>query len=99
MGRFNFVSNLKRNLFGARLGAGGGEAVAIQLSWTDNASDETGYTIERSTNGVSYSVIDTIAADSESYEDNVPAGATYYYRVRANNANGGSYSNVDSVEV
>lgn len=97
MSRHRLRSSLKHWLQLAAPGGGGG--VLLRLTWTDNASDETGYTIERSTDGVSYAAIDSVAANTETYDNNVSPGATYYYRVRANNANGGSYSNVDSVTV
>lgn len=62
----------------------------------DNADNETGFKIERSkrTNG-SFAEITTVASDVTSYSDtSVSKGTTYYYRVRATNADGDSaYSN------
>jgi len=56
----------------------------IDLEWTDNASNEEGYSIERSTDGVNFTEIDTVVADEESYSDTTcTEGNTYYYRVRA----------------
>jgi hypothetical protein len=68
----------------------------IDLAWTDNATDETGFSIERSTDGVNYDEIDTVAANAVSYQDVTVLGNTkYYYRVRAFNITGYSlYSNV-----
>lgn len=69
----------------------------INLSWTDNSSDETGFKIERSPNGSSGWVqIDTVGANVTTYPDTgLPPSTTRYYRVRAYNANGDSgYSNV-----
>lgn len=82
----------------------------IDLSWTDNASDETGYKIQRSNDvsPLSFTTIDTIAANSTSYTDDgsdlspagLSSGTTYYYRVIATNANGDSApSNVDSATI
>ena len=71
-------------------------ATRIDLSWTDNASDETGFKIERSKrNNGSFAQIATVGQDAPSYSDTtVRKGTTYYYRVRATNANGDSaYSN------
>lgn len=64
----------------------------IDLSWNDNALNETGYTIERSDgNNSSYTVLNTIAADATSYSDNtVSAENGYFYRVIANGASGDS---------
>lgn len=59
----------------------------IQLSWTDNAPDETGYSIERCQgNGCAdFSEIAAIAADSTSHIDSagVLPSTIYCYRVRA----------------
>ncbi len=71
----------------------------IDLSWTDNASDEmseTSFKIERSTrNNGSFAEIATVDQDVTSYSDTtVRKNTTYYYRVRAANASGDSaYSN------
>ena len=66
------------------------------MSWTDNAGEETGFKIERSTrDNSSFAEIATVGADVTSYSDTtVRKGTTYYYRVRATNASGDSaYSN------
>ncbi len=71
--------------------------VQINLSWTDNASNETAYAVERklSTSGT-YTQIASTSANTVSYNDStVASGATYNYRVRGYNSSGyGSYSNV-----
>ncbi len=69
---------------------------AINLAWTDNASDETGFKIERKTGvGGTYAQIGTAGANATTFPDSgLAASTTYYYRVRANNAFGDSgYSN------
>jgi hypothetical protein len=66
--------------------AGLGATVAgttITLDWDDESSAESGYQIERSTDGVSYSLIHTTAANVQTYADTGLAAGTYYYRVRA----------------
>jgi titin len=71
----------------------------IDLSWTDNSSDETGFKIERKTGaGGTYAQIDTLGAGVTTYESTGLSGDTeYYYRVRAYNAGGDSaYSNEDN---
>jgi hypothetical protein len=70
----------------------------IDLTWTDNASDEDGFKIEHSLDGVNFTQIDTVAADEESYNDTACSpGTLYYYRVRAYNGAGDSgYTNIVS---
>ena len=67
----------------------------INLSWTDNSSDETGFKIERKIEGGSFLEITTVAANSTSDSDTgLAASSSYTYRVRAYNGNGDSdYSN------
>jgi hypothetical protein len=56
----------------------------LSLSWSDNSTDENGFHIERSLDGVVFSQIDTVAADVVSYDDTTLTGETlYYYRVCA----------------
>lgn len=71
---------------------------SISLAWTDNASNETGYQIERSSDGVSFAVLASVAANITTYANSgLPNNATYYYRVRAFNGAGNSgYSGVVS---
>ena len=66
------------------------------LTWTDNATDESGYHVERSADGVSFSLVVTLSAESTSYlVAGLPAGSRSSFRVRAFNPAGASpYSNV-----
>ncbi|MCU0980052.1 MAG: M12 family metallo-peptidase [Pirellulaceae bacterium] len=66
----------------------------VTLGWTDNSTNESGFKLERSTNGVDFAEIATLAADTRSYTDaTVVAKTTYYFRVRAYNGSGtSSYS-------
>src|SRR5439155_203397 len=70
----------------------------INLAWTDNSTDENGFKIERSTDGITFSQIATVAANVTAYSNTGrSAPTTYYYRVRAYNTNGNSsYSNTAS---
>jgi fibronectin type 3 domain-containing protein len=69
----------------------------INLSWTDNANNEDGFYIYRGTDGVNFSLLDTVGPNTTSYDDtNVQSKTTYYYKVCAYNANGESCSNVAS---
>lgn len=72
---------------------------AASVRWADNSSDETGFKLERSTNGVDFSEIATLGQGTTSYSDSgLAAVSTYYYRVRAYNSTGNSgYSDVGSV--
>lgn len=67
----------------------------IDLSWTDNASDETGFEVERADSGGPFLRVATLGSDALTYADSGLTGATSYaYRVRAVNAGGASdYSN------
>ncbi len=70
----------------------------INLAWTDNASNETEFRIERSPDGSSFAQIATVGANTTAYSDTgLAAGSTHYYRVLAHNAEGDSaYSNTAS---
>jgi FtsP/CotA-like multicopper oxidase with cupredoxin domain/fibronectin type 3 domain-containing protein len=63
----------------------------VTLAWTDNATDETSFIVQRSDNGGAYVTIDTRPADSTTYVDTTVAlGNLYAYQVAASNANGTS---------
>jgi hypothetical protein len=70
----------------------------IDLVWNDNANNEAGFKIERSTNGLDFTQIAIAGANAAGYSDHgVAAATTYSYRVRAYNAGGDSgYSNESS---
>jgi subtilisin family serine protease len=71
-------------------------ASQIDLSWTDNSPNESGFKIERKKgSGGTYSQIATVTANVASYSDTGLSEATsYYYRVRASSSAGNSsYSN------
>jgi fibronectin type 3 domain-containing protein len=67
----------------------------VVLSWTDNATNELAFRIERSTAGGAFTTIATVGADVTSYVDSGLASSTSYtYRVVAYNSVGASaYSN------
>lgn len=68
----------------------------VNLSFTDNAADETGFVVERAANGGQFVQIATLPVNTVTYADtNVATGNTYNYRVAAVNGSGQSgYSNV-----
>jgi uncharacterized protein (TIGR02145 family) len=68
----------------------------INLSWTDNSTNEIGFKIERKTGSGNYNVVGTTNADITTFIDNNLTPATSYtYRVYAYNPVGNSltYSN------
>lgn len=74
----------------------------IDLVWTDNATNESGYKLQRKTTGGIFTDIATTMADANTYSDrNVVANTTYTYRVCAYNSAGNSaqYSNEDSATI
>ncbi len=72
----------------------------IDLSWVDNASNETSFTIDRATNSsfTQNLVTNSVGSNVTNYQNSGLSGSTtYYYRVRASNIDGYSgYTNVVS---
>lgn len=83
----------------ASLQASAVSGARVDLSWSDRSNNELGFAIERSTDGATYYLADTVGAGYQGYSDrSVQPGNTYYYRVFAFNAGGGSeYANTVSV--
>ncbi len=71
---------------------------AITVSWSDRSSDESGFKLERSQDGVNFSQIASLQANNSSYrDDNLSPDTLYSYRARAWSSVGNSdYSNVAS---
>ncbi|MFX4263727.1 stalk domain-containing protein [Pelotomaculum propionicicum] len=66
----------------------------LDLSWKDNSSNETGFTIERKSAGGVYAKIATVGANTTKYSDtSAQFGTAYYYRVKANGNFDSGYSN------
>lgn len=61
----------------------------MKVTWTDNATNESGFNIQRSTDGKTWKQIGAVPANATSYTDSIRSGA-YYYRVSAYNAAGES---------
>lgn len=74
-------------------------AKRIDLTWTDRSAGESGFKIERSSNGRSYSQLATVGANVTTFSDTgLRSGRRYYYRVRAySGASNSGYSNSASV--
>lgn len=63
----------------------------ITLSWTDTSMNETGYTIDRSLNGTSWTPLVNLGPNVQTYSNTgLKQNTLYYYRVRAYNAWGSS---------
>ena len=62
-------------------------ASSLTVNWSDNATNETNYVLERSTDGTNFGVIATLGANVTSYNDSgLTPNTLYYYRVKAINA-------------
>ena len=78
------------------LNAASASATQINLTWTDNSDNETGFKIDRSPDGTSnWTAIYTTTVNATSYANTgLTCDTAFYYRVRAFNAGGDSgYSN------
>lgn len=74
----------------------------VTLSWVDNATNETGFKIERKVGSGTYSLISTVGSNITTYTDaSVATGQTYTYRVYSYNAIGNStnYSNEFTISI
>ncbi len=71
----------------------------MQLTWVDNAADETEYRIEMSSNGISsWNLIGTAAANATTYTyGNLDCSRIYYYRIRAYRSGDGAFSDYSNV--
>lgn len=79
------------------LNAAAVSATQIDLNWTDNSSNESGFKIERSPDGFApWTEIAALANNTTTFSDSSLApGTTYYYQVLSYNAAGNSgYSNI-----
>ena len=61
----------------------------VELSWTDNATNEAAFHVERTAAGGQFAEIDTVGANDTTYSDpTVNPESSYTYRVRASNGQG-----------
>jgi hypothetical protein len=77
-------------------------ALSVVLNWADNANNEMGYLIERSTtsNSAGFTALPFGATgdDETTFTDaNVVVNTTYFYRIKASNDGCNEYSNVASI--
>jgi hypothetical protein len=78
---------------------------SILVAWRPGSDNESGFKVERSTDGVNFTQIGTTAAGATTFTDTNPDGngvadGTYYYRVKAfaTGLADSGYSNVDSIK-
>ena len=75
----------------------------IDLAWTDNASNELGYLVERSSDGgTTWASIIAGGVDQDltTFTDaTIFSNTAYKYRVKASNDNGNEYSNEVSIDI
>ncbi|NJL24280.1 MAG: hypothetical protein HC902_03280 [Calothrix sp. SM1_5_4] len=76
----------------SNLTASAASATSINLAWNDNSNNESGFKIERSTNGgTTFIQIAVTSSDVRAYTDNnLTQQTTYTYRLRATNSAGDS---------
>jgi N-acetylneuraminic acid mutarotase len=69
----------------------------INLTWTDNSSNELGFQVDQSPDGITFSNITTTSPNVIVFTaTNLNPGIQYYFRVRATNSSGNSaYSNTN----
>lgn len=66
-------------------------ATRITITWADNTSTETGFTLARSADGNNFNLLTQLPANTVSYTDTtVTANKTWYYRLRAFSASDSS---------
>ena len=80
------------------LSASAVSTTTVALAWSDNATSESGYYVERAAGGSAFGLVVQLASNTRTYTDTgLVAGTTYAYRVRAFNSAGSSaYSNTAS---
>ncbi len=79
------------------LGATSAGTNSINLAWSDNSTDETGFRIERKIGAGAYATVTTTTANVTSFADTgLSHSTTYTYRVFAINTNGDSTASNES---
>ena len=58
----------------------------VNLAWNDNSNNETGFRIERSSDGTNFTTVGTVAANQTTFTDLPAQGGQYTYRIRSFNA-------------
>lgn len=72
----------------------------VRLAWTDTSSNESGFVVQRSTDGTTWTQVGTTAANVRTSTDTTAAlGSTYSYRVASTNVAGTAFGNPVAVTV
>jgi predicted phage tail protein len=74
-------------------GANQGTKRSVVLSWTDNSTNESGFSIQRATNAAFTTGLNTSTVTANAItvtQTGLSKATTYYFRIRANNAVGSS---------
>ncbi len=80
--------------------SGAGNPGTVDLSWTDNSNNETGFKIQRKDSSNIFSDVGTVPAGNTNFTDNVSNITTYTYRVIAYNDSAVSdYSNESEIVI
>jgi len=75
------------------------DTTSIGITWTDASSDETGFIVQKSTDGLSYTTVTTTAANATSTTlTGLTPNTGYYVRVAATNSYGDSSYATMSIE-
>lgn len=70
------------------------DGASVDLLWTDNSLDETGFVVERALNGGTFTPVDTLAANTSFCTDDALPTGTLAWRVKAvRGADASPYSN------
>ncbi len=70
---------------------------SITLNWNDTASNETGYKIYRSTDGVNFTLAANLGVNADSYTDTgLSENTQLYYKISVSNQGGETFSDIVS---
>ena len=79
--------------------AAAGSSASVYLAWTNTATNQTGFAVDRSADGgTTWTTVATVGSTVTTYTDTgLAAGTPYTYRVRATNAVGSSVASATAV--
>ncbi len=73
----------------------------VDVSWVDASTNESGFKVERSSDGVNFAQVGQTGSNAAAFQDRTTSGgASYWYRIRAfNNGGASAASNTASISV